>query len=419
MEEENWKTLDGRNELVIENGGKACSVQPYISVSDTILVEEKLENEDPNYRLIISEIICNHCKDIFSVNEIYDLPEDVFHRYINICLGEDDDLKEIYDTVNEENPYKRFVLTVHESAKRQARIIADSLKPVFDSVAQRQKILVPKITLPIETMQALSNAVSEAIRPLQSSMAEVAKRLTQSVRMLPDYSSLFSGINSTLQQIVSSIRVPLLTKEDKERLLQSYEEWGKLGWTLPPDAPANIFNHPPENSRDAEKRLAPYLKQKNMEKLFTNLSELKNIKKSDLEEAVNCFKNRQYKACSMILFSMIDARLIRSQEDEERTKNGWRKAGKSAAENLFGRIDTKYITENMLFTALDQINVLRSLEAVFVDGKDFKTQPDIINRNFLDHGMLHRRVRRKDAVMLFLLLYNFTEHINGFPIRTR
>ena len=116
---------------------------------------------------------------------------------------------------------------------------------------------------------------------------------------------------------------------------------------------------------------------------------------------------------------MIDARLIRSQEDEERTKNGWRKAGKSAAENLFGRIDTKYITENMLFTALDQINVLRSLEAVFVDGKDFKTQPDIINRNFLDHGMLHRRVRRKDAVMLFLLLYNFTEHINGFPIRTR
>lgn len=47
------------NELIIETGGKACSVQPYISVSDTVLVEEKLENEAPNYRLIVSEIICN------------------------------------------------------------------------------------------------------------------------------------------------------------------------------------------------------------------------------------------------------------------------------------------------------------------------------------------------------------------------
>jgi len=405
------------NELIIETGGKACSVQPYISVSDTVLVEEKLENEAPNYRLIVSEIICNHCKDVFSVDEIYNLHEDIFHRYMNICLGEDDNLKEIFGTINERNPYKRFVLTVHESARRQARIISDSLKPVFDSIAQSQKTLISKITFPTETMQGLSKIVNEAIQPFQSSMAEVAKRLTQSVRMLPDYSSLFSGINSDLQQIVSSIHVPLITKEDKERLLQSYEEWGKLGWTLPPDAPVNIFNSPPENSRDAEQRLAPYLKQNNMDNLFTNLNEMKNIKRSDLEEAAYCFNNKQYKACSMILFSMIDARLIRSQE--EGRMNGRRKTGKKAAEKLFDRIDTKYITESMMFTALDQINVLRSLEAVFANGENFRTQPDIINRNFLDHGMLYRRVRRKDAAMLFLLLYNFTEHINGFPVRTR
>ncbi len=91
-----------------------------------------------------------------------------------------------------------------------------------------------------------------------------------------------------------------------------------------------------------------------------------------------------------------------------------RPSGKQAAINLFGRIESKYITESMLFTVLDQVNILAALETVFEAGKDFKVQPTVINRNFVDHGMLYRNVTRKDCIMLFLLLYNFTEHLNSF-----
>ena len=49
------------------------------------------------------------------------------------------------------------------------------------------------------------------------------------------------------------------------------------------------------------------------------------------------------------------------------------------------------------------------LEKVFEGGKDFKNQPDVINRNFLDHGMMTKKVRKKDCIQLFLLYYNMLE----------
>ena len=67
----------------------------------------------------------------------------------------------------------------------------------------------------------------------------------------------------------------------------------------------------------------------------------------------------------------------------------------------------------MFFTMLYQINILAALKVVFENGDDFKIQPKVINRNFLDHGMLHKNVRKTDCIMLFLILYNFTRHLNA------
>ena len=52
------------------------------------------------------------------------------------------------------------------------------------------------------------------------------------------------------------------------------------------------------------------------------------------------------------------------------------------------------------------------IQKVFEDGNDFKNQPAVINRNFIDHGMLTRSVVRKDCVQLFLLFYNLIEFLD-------
>ena len=64
------------------------------------------------------------------------------------------------------------------------------------------------------------------------------------------------------------------------------------------------------------------------------------------------------------------------------------------------------LSESMLFTAMFYANLFSCLFKMFEDGNDFKKQPQVINRNFLDHGMLTRRVSRKDCIQLFLLYYN-------------
>ena len=52
-------------------------------------------------------------------------------------------------------------------------------------------------------------------------------------------------------------------------------------------------------------------------------------------------------------------------------------------------------------------------------GDDFKEQPDIMNRNFVDHGMLHRKVRRIDCIQLFLVYYNFLTFEEQLTARDR
>lgn len=62
--------------------------------------------------------------------------------------------------------------------------------------------------------------------------------------------------------------------------------------------------------------------------------------------------------------------------------------------------------EKRFLLLLDYENLFACLNTVFANGGDFRKQPVVINRNFVAHGMMTRRVIRKDCVQLFLLYYN-------------
>lgn len=421
-----WKYLNDNDKevLVIKIGDKDCKVRPYLSISDMELVSDRLqESHDVDYRWVVAEIIANHTRDIFNPSEINKLENALFAKYIDICISGDSRLKENYEALEFPDSNKRFVLAVDTTGRQVAKELSETWKksigPTLSKVAESTEAmrqnLAQAITPALKMSETLKSITSAWQVTWQSTWLENLKRITESYKsMIPDYSKMFSGLSSALQELVNNIHIPTITEEDKKRLIQSYTAWGKLGWTLPPNAELNVFNSEPIDAKDAYQRLRGCFTASAMDDLFTEIRQLKHIKKSDFDEAVDCFKNGNYKACSLILFSLIDSRLIRSQIDEERNRAGMRPSGKQAAINLFGRIESKYITESMLFTVLDQVNILAALETVFEAGKDFKIQPTVINRNFVDHGMLYRNVTRKDCIMLFLLLYNFTEHLNSF-----
>ena len=112
----------------------------------------------------------------------------------------------------------------------------------------------------------------------------------------------------------------------------------------------------------------------------------------------------------MIIFSMLDAKLIRMQRKEDvNKKNNMRASGSSAAKHIKDRIKKENDINRRFFVLLEYINIFACIDKFFEAGNDFKKQPKMANRNFVTHGMLHNNVKRRDCVQLFLLYYNFVE----------
>jgi hypothetical protein len=78
--------------------------------------------------------------------------------------------------------------------------------------------------------------------------------------------------------------------------------------------------------------------------------------------------------------------------------------GKKAIENVEKRLESIEIMG--FYQMLMMTNYVSCLKKLFEGADDFKPQPDVINRNFLCHGMLWRTVRRIDCMKLFLVYYN-------------
>lgn len=428
---DNFENPDSNgNKMFIEAFGKSCKLTPYLSVYDLEMVsrwtDEDLLSKD--YRFLVAEIIAKHTNDVFSAEEILKLDDSVFQEYICICVEGDEKLRKNYLEQSTSDIYKRFIYAIKETEKDYAILIATSFKSTLIPELQQikmPKVEIPKIAIPKVEIPNITSSITpviqlnQSLKKLMSSMdyawSDNLKKLAESMKYaIPNYSSLFNGLASAFQELLKGITIPTVSEEKKQQLIDSYTEWGRLGWTLPPDAELSVFKYPPINGKDAYNRLRYCTNDASMEKLFEKMVAMPNLKKSDLKEAIECFKSKYYKSCCLILFSMIDSRLIRSQIDSDRNRNGFRPSGEKAVKKLFDRIEANHITDKMLFTMLDQVNLVEALKTFFSNGDDFKEQPKILNRNFLDHGMLYRKVNKKDCVMLFLLLYNFTNFLNLF-----
>lgn len=212
-----------------------------------------------------------------------------------------------------------------------------------------------------------------------------------------------STISSAVTSTIANLKIPELSEEKKKELENNYRQWGELGWTIIPDSPLGLFAMSPTSRDYANKKAEQYCKKANMETLFEEMRK-KRIKKADLEEAIFCFENRCYKACSVILFGLIDSKLIRMMP-KSKNKIIYRPVGAKAAR----KIEENHQENQALYELLNFVNLFACLKTVFANADDFRSEPSVINRNFVDHGMTNRNVRRRDCIQLFLLLNNFVD----------
>ena len=370
----------GRQRVIVPIDSAQYTVDAFLSIND---FEQLVDADEKSAKLAVAEFTRKRIIDtnlpIPTVETVAAQEDTCFQELINALLDDDQTLKECYAKRDESEPLcTRFILAVKETADIWAKSIADA----FEKIVIPK---IPKITIPTSVIESISKQLSQITDTL-------------------------SSIASSIYETWKPISIPTISEGKKEEIVQAQIQWGKYGWTQPPASPVRLFYTAPNGIQEAEKEAREFCRSADMEQLFSKLSKMKHVKKTDLEEAIFDYKNRQYKSCAFILFGLIDARLIRLQRDEDRNKrNGRRSSGASAAKNLFQRIESKHGISKTLFLMFHFQNVSSCLQKVFEDGNDFKTQPNVINRNFLDHGMLHRRVTKRDCIQLFLLYYNLLE----------
>ena len=270
------------------------------------------------------------------------------------------------------------------------------LVDAFEVARMRMK----DITENVSNILQVGQAVVDSLRPAFESLANMVIKADQFAIAMKPMLDAIQQISASFAETIANISIPTFSEEEKQKLLESHCKWGELGWTWFQDAPMDFYDNPPADIRDANAKVKHLCTAQGMESIFNQIREQK-INHEDLESAIFCFRNKQYKACALMLFGLIDAKLIRVQS---RSK-GKRKVGANAVRQLKTQFEENK-DEQVFYTMLFCSNLFASLETIFAYGNDFRDEPDTINRNFVDHGMNRKRIRKRDCIQLFLVLSN-------------
>ncbi len=376
--------------------GKEYEIPAYMSIDELqLFYSEKKESKD--YKRAISAVLLERINvdgEVTNLEEIYKQDDAFFSGFIATVIENDVQMAAIYaGTSSELSEIERFGVAYEEYVRGMGKRIADAMKPLVERYSQIVK----------------SVDFSGAILSFQESLKHIGKIISESTSGINNMAKLiansmepFQRLSEMIGKALSSFHFPNISEEEIDEWKANYKRWGELGWTVLPNASFNMYKVFPADDTTAHKTAMRYCDKEAMDYIFSELAD-KKIKKKDLESAIFCYNNRQYKACALLLFGIIDSKLIKAQPKETNRKVGYK------ATRVFEKMLQKTEKEQFMFTALYQINLLSCLDTYFDSGKNFVNEPKTINRNYIDHGMNTRDVRKRDCVQLFLTTYNLCE----------
>ena len=301
---------------------------------------------------------------------------------INLILEYDSELREDYDKLSPFwGPYYSILVSFERSIQNLQNSLTDT---IYDFLSQAASVD--------------SSAFSQIIALLDNTPSHLHPNFQPSVDLV---SELCHNISDAIKEFNSSY----FDSNEKNNLISIYQTLGTYGWTLPPTATWFDITIIPQNQSEANQIMSSYITASNIVSLLDVIRNEKRVKRPDFEEAVFCYKNRKYKACAMLLFSLIDGIYLHTQPSSN-TLNQYRKVGTKGISRFQKDLQASN-KEPWLFSSLLEINVVSCLSSIYKSYNSFNNEPtNIINRNFVMHGMGNRKVLRRDCTQLFLLYYN-------------
>lgn len=352
----------------------------YVSKEDDDFTEEDCQT-------FVKELIAKSIHLENGSEIAYNASESDLHFFIDEFLKYKPSFAEFFDSSSDISYCQNFVLACKKGTTK--------------SMSESIKAISPALERLRESIGQITSSMFEGLNPLIEASRKLGEIISKSE---PAWNEQFKR----LAEAFKSITIPQINEKRKNELVESYRTWGTYGWTYIPSIDDTLFDEKIPNKHDADRLAMKLISADTITYLFDELGNLKRIKKSDLQELKSSYEHGLYKATCMIAFAMIDSKLIRLQPIDHSEKPKRRDPGnKNSIDKFLKRITDKIEIDKLIFALLDTENLISCLITFFAQANDFRTQPAIVNRNFLDHGMLHRKVTRKDAIQLILLTYNF------------
>lgn len=396
---------DGRKRICFEIGGVQYSAN--ISIGKLLFPTVEV-CEDFDYRGYVSSQLINaiDSQSKPTIEQVIS-QDDIFYIKIFDCfLANNTEFYSIYNEIDCKEVCERYT---NAYCRYCLRNISQASERINESVAQTVSTTSKMTANILESIDSsFLNSLAEEINTAMSSYAKYADTIMSGISSaFVSFSETSQSILNNISEFLQSIHVPEISEERKKELLESYKNWGKYGWTVPPFADIDCFNNCPNTLIEADKTALQYCSKADMKMLFSSIEEA-CVRKRDIREAIYCYNARQYKACALLLFSIIDSRIIRRQNKTAEEKYS---VGIGAITKYKEAVKQQTTGSEKLFLSLSYQNLFSCLFTVFEDTADFTKKTTVINRNYLDHGMSYKAVRKKDCIKLFLLLYNLLEFI--------
>ena len=359
--------------------GKEYEVALFINARECIEITKLDINQENTCLSYVKKLICGHIVGDAQI-DIEQISEKCCLEYIDCYLQSNPNIESIYKQISVNTPaYTRF-LQAHKDSWNN---MLENLQPTLSYFAEMINTIHEGLT---NTIQPILEDFSLVVNQFRNVYEEIIKGFTEQL--------------SQTIELLSSIHIPQLSEEEKQQMIDRYAQWGDIGWTSTGFLSQELLDSDPTNRTDANKTARKILNKRNIQILFEHLNGLETINKSDVAELESCYNNRNYKACVLISFSMIDSKIVKSQNKDYQM----RKQGNEGIE----RLKEKYPADTMNFYLLtaSAYNLYHCLEAMFAKTVNFKPQYITINRHLVAHGMINRRILKRDAVQTMLALYN-------------
>ena len=266
----------------------------------------------------------------------------------------------------------------------------------------------------IASISSISDSWCESIVDMAKSFSYYVDLMVSEVsNTINNALSVFNeSLINTLKHIgdlIVDLPIHQISEEEIKRIEDRYELWGSYGWTSTEFVNTEILYQAPLDIDDANAIAKRVMNNNAMAILFERIDSLKTIKHSDFVELKKCFDTHNYKACELLAFSMIDSAIVHSQGKLRRNSNQNRKPGYDGMKKIMEKYRLDEDSYYLLSANLK--NLYSCLSVVFKPERNFETQPKIINRHFVVHGTLHRKVIRRDAIQVLLLLFNLCTYL--------